>query len=72
MASDSENMASASQLRPAWAADATLRAIWAAIGEPPEWIASRTEKLITTLGAALDISDLETPQHEQWEDHQKR
>ncbi|OBF24248.1 hypothetical protein [Mycobacterium kubicae] len=60
-------MTHAAQLRPVWATDVSLNAIWAATGESPEWIAERTDTLLVTLGAALGISAWETPQHERWE-----
>lgn len=59
-------MTPASQLRPAWAADATLRAVWAIAGESPEWIASHTNDLLIALGSTFDIPGWETPEGELW------
>ncbi|WP_157516866.1 hypothetical protein [Mycobacterium sp. MS1601] len=41
--------------RPAWAADASLRTIWVAADEPPEWISGRVDALLTTLQSSFGI-----------------
>lgn len=55
-----------SQVRPVWAADVSLNAIWVASGESPEWIASRTDSLLAMLASEFAIPRWETPQHQQW------
>lgn len=52
--------------RPIWAADFSVNAIWVATGESPEWIARRTDALLSTLAYALSIPSWETPQHQEW------
>lgn len=59
-------MPPASQVRPAWAPGATLRAVWVTARESSEWIASHTNKLLIALGSTLDIPGWETPQGELW------
>lgn len=60
-------MTQQSLARPVWAARSSLRAIWVATGESPEWIARRTDAFLTILGSALEIPGWETPQRERWE-----
>ncbi|MEZ0364203.1 hypothetical protein ACAG26_10950 [Mycobacterium sp. pUA109] len=55
------------QTRPAWAADAFVRAIWVATGESPEWIAARTNSLIQQLRHLFDIEHWRTLDDEPWE-----
>jgi len=56
-----------SRVRPVWSAKAVLRAIWVAAGEPPEWIAARTDALLRQLGSAFDVEQWETWKGELWD-----
>ncbi|OHU82914.1 hypothetical protein [Mycobacterium talmoniae] len=60
-------MSQVPSVRPVWAAKAIVRAVWVAAGESPEWIAARTDALLSELGAAFDIEDWQTPEGRRWE-----
>lgn len=60
-------MSDVSSARPVWAAKAIVRAIWVAAGESPEWIATRTDALLSQLQGVFDIAHWETPQGQRWE-----
>lgn len=52
---------------PAWGQDAFVDAIWVATGETPEWIASRTDAMLSELRDALDIPQWDTWKGDRWQ-----
>ncbi|WP_234790220.1 hypothetical protein [Mycolicibacterium fortuitum] len=44
-----------------------LNSVWVAAGETPEWIAGRTDALLTQLGEALGITHWDTTRGDCWE-----
>lgn len=52
---------------PVWASESFVRAFWVATGETPEWIAARTDALLSQLGAALGIAQWDTPKGHHWQ-----
>lgn len=57
----------APELLPVWAQDAFVRGFWVATGESPEWIAARTQALLSELQSAFDIANWQTTQGQRWE-----
>lgn len=66
---DGETMSvqTAVQPQPVWASDASVRSIWVATGESPEWIAERTHNLLGELGLLLGVTAWTTHNGLHWE-----
>lgn len=60
-------MSQVSPVRPVWAAELLLRAVWVAADESPEWIAARTDALLNRLGSAFDVASWQTPKSVRWQ-----
>lgn len=54
-------------VQPAWAHESSVRAVWVATSETPEWIATRTDALLKALGAACGVSAWATDKGDRWE-----
>lgn len=67
MTVESEAMTTTSTAPPVWAKVSFVHAFWVATGETPEWIAARTDALLTQLGAALGITQWDMPKGHSWE-----
>ncbi|OBB10245.1 hypothetical protein A5761_27990 [Mycolicibacterium setense] len=52
---------------PVWAGYAFLNAFWVATSETPEWIAERTDALLTQLQQDLGVARWETSRGQRWE-----
>lgn len=52
---------------PTWARESFVNAFWVATSETPEWIAARTDALLTQLGAELGIEQWDIPTGHRWE-----
>ncbi|MFV8308812.1 hypothetical protein [Mycobacteroides chelonae] len=60
-------MTTVTAVQPAWAQDGFLRAVWVATSETPEWIAARTDALLTRLGSVLGVISWQTEKGARWE-----
>lgn len=52
---------------PVWARESFVNAFWVATGETPEWIAARTDALLSQLGTDLGITQWDIPKGHKWE-----
>jgi hypothetical protein len=52
--------------RPLWAERPSLRAFWVAIRETPEWIAARTDTLLSELRSPTGITEWQTHTGDRW------
>ncbi|SIB66702.1 hypothetical protein [Mycobacteroides abscessus] len=53
---------------PVWGSQrANIRAIWAATGEPAEWIAARTDAMLDALKSAFDVPEWRLTNGQRWE-----
>lgn len=64
---DGVTMSADTAVQPAWAPESSVRAVWVAVGETPEWIATRTDALLKALGAACGVSAWATDKGDRWE-----
>lgn len=67
MTVESEAMTTTSTVSPVWARESFVNAFWVATGETPDWIAARTDALLTQLGADLGIAQWDIPKGHHWE-----
>lgn len=64
---DSEAMTTVTAVRPAWAQDGFLRAVWVATSETPEWIAAQTNALLSALSPVFGVNTWKTYKGDRWE-----
>ncbi|SIB68257.1 hypothetical protein [Mycobacteroides abscessus] len=67
MTVESDAVNAATHASPVWAGESFVNAFWIATSETPEWIAARTEALLSQLGADLGITQWDTPKGHHWE-----
>lgn len=67
MTVESEAVTTTNAASPIWARESFVNAFWVATGETPEWIAARTDALLSQLGADLGITQWDIPKGHHWE-----
>ncbi|AGM26813.1 Uncharacterised protein [Mycobacteroides abscessus subsp. massiliense] len=63
----SEAMTTVPAVQPTWAQAAFVNALWVATSETPEWIAARTDALLSALSPVFGISSWSTYKGDRWE-----